>query len=503
MDAREEKKMMKQIKLKVFNSVDEKKEEIELKKFINLLNEISEKKEIYLELTFGIGDDLGNERLKKDGQYIYFMESATEKVGPYYTDSIEEIKLHFLLELIYKHPEFEGKLQYSKIGWGILDGREVVNLSKLPIYYNNQKLIFYKKEKERLGKELEHLRTTYLDNKSKAIDWKEIFEATRLYMEADIMQELDYKIWNLYITLTDFLYYTNRNVTWRERNAAESLRLGDFEKAVHILDDEKRREELQQKEKDNETDIKYISSYISENKLLIESLMAMGVKQSLQKIKNIFDENIRLVKTYHMAYEEIYEYITFLCQYSKTDMEKACCMGEQLEVYYAQEDYEVEEGVIAELEATMGYIYYELKKFAKAETSYRKAIKIYEEIAKTMEMTYVEKLALQYNNLANILQNQGNYEEAKYLLLKALEKYQQLVQKAPHNVELKEHVAITMSNLACLISDAQKYEDAKDYFEQAIAIADELASDWPNVFEETANRIKVNKMIEGLEKPKN
>ena len=118
----------------------------------------------------------------------------------------------------------------------------------------------------------------------------------------------------------------------------------------------------------------------------------------------------------------------------------------------------------------------------EAEALYREALKLYRELAKENPSVYGPDVAMTCNNLANLLRDSStNRKEAEDLYREVLERYQELAKGNPS--VYGSDVAMTCNNLANLLSKSSAgRKEAEELYREALKLSRELAKENPSVY---------------------
>ncbi len=126
-------------------------------------------------------------------------------------------------------------------------------------------------------------------------------------------------------------------------------------------------------------------------------------------------------------------------------------------------------------------------RFDQAEADFRDAVRLLEPIAgNTADVQISQDLARAYNNLANLLWQQG-MPEAKGLFEKAILIHEALTARDPRNREYKLELATFSENLSWLLRDAGDANAAARPNARALALLDELVRPAPSLGIEQAD----------------
>ncbi|MGC1119466.1 MAG: CHAT domain-containing tetratricopeptide repeat protein [Candidatus Methanofastidiosia archaeon] len=116
----------------------------------------------------------------------------------------------------------------------------------------------------------------------------------------------------------------------------------------------------------------------------------------------------------------------------------------------------------------IGTFYSNTGKFSEAETMYNEALKIMRELEKDVPDLCIHT-ATTVNNLGNFYKNAGKFFEAEQAYGEALKIRQRLFKKN-RKPEMNEPVAMTLNCLGLLYFDTAKFPEAKEKYEEALKI---------------------------------
>ena len=121
-----------------------------------------------------------------------------------------------------------------------------------------------------------------------------------------------------------------------------------------------------------------------------------------------------------------------------------------------------------------------LNYFDEAFENYKKALKIFRELAKENYRAYLPKVASALNNLANLHSTKDEFTQALEIYIEALEIRKELTKKNPR-IFLPD-VAQTLNNMANLYSRSNEFTQALEKYIEALEIWKELAKNNPKTF---------------------
>lgn len=119
----------------------------------------------------------------------------------------------------------------------------------------------------------------------------------------------------------------------------------------------------------------YISRYISENRLRINTLKSNGItEKTIPEIRQCYEKNVSIAKKYNIEIKVLYEYADFL--YEQNDYEESYKLGKCQESYYENDESLAEEDV-ANLKNLLDYILSDKNGYVVTERYYKQSLKIY------------------------------------------------------------------------------------------------------------------------------
>ena len=142
----------------------------------------------------------------------------------------------------------------------------------------------------------------------------------------------------------------------------------------------------------------------------------------------------------------------------------------------------------------LGVVFKETNRYADAEKAFKKAVMIWETIAREAPEVLIEledKLATNYNNLGIVFKDTNRYSEAEETYEKAKMIWEKLVATNPAAYE--NDLANTYGNLGDLFRITHRNAEAEEFYEKAVVI-------WEKISGETAEAFKIedgNKLAAG------
>jgi tetratricopeptide (TPR) repeat protein len=129
----------------------------------------------------------------------------------------------------------------------------------------------------------------------------------------------------------------------------------------------------------------------------------------------------------------------------------------------------------------VGLLNQRLGEYQDAETAYREALALDNDLAKDFpdQLDFRSDLAASYANLGNLLRDTGRPKDAEAAYRDALKLHQQLVAAAPDRPDLRQVRAKCQLNLGILLSDLGRPEEAETALGDGLALLTQLAAELP------------------------
>jgi tetratricopeptide (TPR) repeat protein len=129
----------------------------------------------------------------------------------------------------------------------------------------------------------------------------------------------------------------------------------------------------------------------------------------------------------------------------------------------------------------VGLMRYRLGDLAEAETAYRAALKLYEQLAADFPSRpdFRQALAASHNNFGNLLAGTGRPREAEESYRAALKLYEQLVADFPTRPDFRQALANSCNNLGVLLAGSGQLKEAETAYRQALKLQEQLAAEFP------------------------
>ena len=135
-----------------------------------------------------------------------------------------------------------------------------------------------------------------------------------------------------------------------------------------------------------------------------------------------------------------------------------------------------------------GILRYYLGRFSDSDSDFREAIALLTPLAeKEPDSPAAQELARACNNLGLLLQRQDRLPEARELYEKVIAIHERLVRGKPDNREYKQELAVFYNNLAHLLLDQEQAEQAVQSNRRALELMQELASPPPSLAMQMVN----------------
>lgn len=420
---------------------------------------------------------------KEDADVLDFMKRLDREIGHYYStfSHLDVVKLNMLVEWM-RNPKTYSKVKFED-GKVVLNGMEILSLENIPVYSRNEELQRFIEIQKQLNEEFVRLR---LENISNPLD-EEIFQnllevSEKRKQVSEQIHQLEMAILNLCTNISE-IHHSGRVLSWREKWASELVDKGDYNGALEILEDEERDRELFQAEKIIDHIVEErIKSNMAENNMRISILKANGItKATLMKIRECYENNVRLAEKYHIELKNLYSYATFL--YEQKNYRSGYNLVKRLQWYYEQENGEIPREDMAMLKNILAKFAKENREpFKKVSKNYDEALKIYQSLVEEGKERYKEDIALIYNDLGILAKEIGNYEEAEKYYIKALEIFDNMIKKN-YYVSLVDLIII-YDNLGNLSLQKGEIKYAEWYSRRALELSCELEKKEPGLFEE-------------------
>ncbi|WP_373219017.1 tetratricopeptide repeat protein [Ruminococcus sp. 5_1_39BFAA] len=386
---------------------------------------------------------------------ISFMERLNKELKHYYShfSEIASIKLNILLELI-SDSRINGFISFQN-GQASVDNQPILDLTSIPLYKNNKNISELLNRKKSLEQEFSRLSVDIKSAKSTElyIKWLNVSQEKETVSEE--LYRCEKEILALFSTMTK-LSHEDRQLTWRERRACELINQGNSEEAIILLRDESRTKELSIAESLYENGITGIRGYISENRLLIETLKTSDIPAKIiPELIQYFETNLALSRKYHIEPACYIDYIKFL-DYQK-DYPSAIELGEELLSDQSMSDH----ADPIDLYTILGLLYTKTHQHEKAEVFLRKACSESQHTAED-SLTY----AYSCSNLAYLLSDKpAQAQEAEALYHKAIS----IIENDPAMPSDQKPKALLgiYCNLGALLHSTYRYSEAEDYYIKA------------------------------------
>jgi eukaryotic-like serine/threonine-protein kinase len=129
----------------------------------------------------------------------------------------------------------------------------------------------------------------------------------------------------------------------------------------------------------------------------------------------------------------------------------------------------------------VGLLHHRLGEYQDAETAYREALALANQLAKDFpdQPDFRRDLAASYAGLGNLLRDTGRPKEAEGAYRDALNLHQQLAATAPDRPDFRQVRAKCQLNLGILLSDMGRPEKAEAAYRDALALLTQLAAELP------------------------
>ena len=242
-----------------------------------------------------------------------FMKELDEEIGHFFSlyENLDSVKLGILMELA-RASEMEDAFAVSG-GAAFFRQKKVLSLEQLPFYQNNEGLQALLKEQKELADRFEKAAVAFAHDPENRDFYAEKEEISRRQKEVfDALEEQEKALRDL---LLEIARRTGgvKGLTSSEKLAVRELEKGAYENAEQILRKADRSLAHSPAGAMLAADKQLLAGYVSENRLLIKTLMASGVTaERADEICSCWEETLRLTKEYGLDPVQVAEYPEFL-----------------------------------------------------------------------------------------------------------------------------------------------------------------------------------------------
>lgn len=407
-----------------------------------------------------------------------FMERLDKELGHFYSlfQNIDTVKLGMLLEIM-RTPGFQVKLEFQN-GKVLANHKEVsdISLENIPYYAKNEMLQMQRAEREELEQKAldfrlklqedpdnEQLRAEYLSISKRKNACEEELHA----MEMDILAMAS-KIHEMTVT--------GEYLTQRAKRAIELFQKGEYEKALVILDDVERRNEVTKLKERSDELKKEFMAYVKEIEIKISSLKAMGVTQErADKIVVLYEEAAEIVFAENLDEKILIEYGAFLASLKK--YKQAYAFVEKLNCWM-----QVKGENRDEIDFLLAHICDGLGDFVKAKIIYKKMIENYHNLKNDIPEVYESIRTYKFFNIGIIEGDEDKYGEAESGYQKEIIFHKKI--KIEYNNAYQEEIATVSNELACVYREEGRYKEAEKLCKESVDIFRKLNIEYPGIYEE-------------------
>lgn len=237
----------------------------------------------------------------------------------------------------------------------------------------------------------------------------------------------------------------------------------DIEKALKVLDDSKInegiRKALKEKQKAEEVIEKWVESYKFKARLYIANLRFDEAERYFQKAIEVAPDN----------FDNIFDFAYYLRKQNQHH--------KSITLYKKVLPLAKSERQKANIFNNLGNLYSEIDKFAKAQSSYEGALKIYRDLAGENPGVYLTYVARTLNNLGVLYEKINRPNDALLFCEQALKIYRKL--GADNLSEYSHAIADIFNNLGVSYKKINHFDEALSSFEKALKIYKKLEVDNP------------------------
>ncbi len=401
-----------------------------------------------------------------------FMARLDKNLGHYYTlcENLDEIKLNILIELTKN--EISGSQITIEGGTATIEGTRVLSLENVSAYSKHEELRQKQKEKEELDAQFFSLQEEHFKHPEDPDLYASFLSvAKKREAVASIIHQIENDILSLCTTLQSF-NDEGRSVTKREIEAGKLLSVGESKKALLILQDEERLNDLKQAETIVSTGLSRIQGYISENRLLIQVLKTQGItEESIPSIQERFEENIAIAERFNTCYDEYYNYAVFLMDHNQ--LQKAVTMLEQSMAVASKAGFSQEQ--ISDTEYLLACLLYKLNQTDRAMELHKSALSRRNDLAQSGDLRAKSKAASSCNQIGYLFYRLHDYKEARLYLDQAICVQNELIADGNTSYALRSALALSLNNLAQVAQKEGNLNSADELQIKAMKIREDLA----------------------------
>lgn len=363
-----------------------------------------------------------------------FMKELDEEIGHFFNlyEDLDSVKLGILMELA-RSADLEEAFAING-GSACLNGKKVLSLENLPFYKGNESLQALLKEQKDLADRFEKAAVALAhdaENRDLLVEKEEISRRQKEVFEAVDKREKELRELLLEIARRTG---STQPLTSSEKLAIRELEKGAYDSAQQILRKADRSLAGKPAISMLAADKKVLAGYVSENRLLIKTLMAGGVTaERAEEIRSCWEEILRLTKEYGLDPVQAVEYGSFLQETGED--QRALEVTEILEKLYQIHDADAL--AISRMLSLKGIILDKLDRPAEAEKAMFRNIRMLRELCLKEEEKYYPELLMACHNLAVFdLNHFGKEEQAARYFQEAREGYEKLSKEDPYRWEL-------------------------------------------------------------------
>ena len=402
-----------------------------------------------------------------------FMTELDEEIGHFFSlyEDLDSVKLGILMELA-RDPGME-KAFAIRGGAACLNGKKVLSLENLPFYQGNESLQALLKEQKDLADRFEKAAVALAhdpDNRELLAEKSEISRRQK-----EVFDDLEKQEENLCELLLEIARMTGsaRTLTSSEKLAIRELEKGAYDNAQQILRKADRSLAGGPARSMLAAEKKVLAGYVSENRLLIKTLMASGVTaERAEEIRSCWEEILRLTKEFGLDPVQAVEYTEYLQQ--TRDIQRSLEVIELLDKLYMVCDVPEEEHAALLIEK--GISLAGQGQGLEAEKCMISGVKKLRELVRKPgeERRLMPDLLLACYNLGVFEKDHfGKMEQAAYYLKEAEEGYLKLCEENPAYWETR--VSLVYTSQGDIYQRQNKNKKALERYEKALKICERTA----------------------------
>ncbi len=414
-------------------------------------------------------------------EVLDFMNKLDQELKHFYHfySNLDQLKLWIIRQImILKLDATELTIDGNFIS---MNGEKIADLSNIPTFTGNKELMDMKSRYQEVCQRYTILRKSMIENMENP-DENLYKKYSQIVAEkSNLEKEIKERSLELLQTLQKIAKDTAEGeLSDRLRENYRLIELGDYEGALKAVDLDEIMLDIEIHSRVADGMINSLETNIKELDARIKTLEKKRLTQkTVREIREIYTKIWTLCQKYRVGKEYLLDYSKFLRD--QNDYSQAIIIIERLQYYYSDPDVEVSDKAMADLNNTLGVLYFETQRMKEAETAYLRTLEILKRLAMNNPVAFKPKLADTYNNLGYLYSSTQRIEEAEDAYLQALEILKRLATNNP--VTCKLNLANLYNNLGGLYLKTQRKKEAEEFFLQALEILKRLVANYPATFD--------------------